>query len=133
MGNTWCRIGFALLALVPLHAYSADTVVDGSCEFRTSEIYPIRSIAGLPKAGSRVKVEILFDHTDQTAKRKSQVMLTADGAVCRSPNPALKPEDRGWIEIGVGKKLTDLRMVKQLHGFDGFRVTVVPSAEHAAQ
>lgn len=118
---------------MPLHAVWAAEENNESCVFRTSEIYPIRSIAGMPRAGSRVKVEILFERKNQLSKRKSQVILTTDGAVCRSPNPALKPEERGWIEIGLGGKPADLRLVKQLVGFDGFSVTVVPPTDRVVQ
>lgn len=116
----------ALIAVAPLCNACAQDNPEEECASRTNEIFPIRSIDGVPSAGSRVKVEILFGSKNESSNRRSQVILAQDAAVCRSPNPALRPEDRGWIELSLGSKMTDLRLVKKIVGFDGFSVTVLP-------
>jgi hypothetical protein len=108
----------------------ADDALPEDCAYRTSEIYPIRSVAGVPSEGARVKVEIVFEKKEESRGRKSNVTLTSDAAVCRSPNPMLKPEERGWLELGLSPRLSDLKHVKKLVGFDGFRVTVLPTSKN---
>ena len=132
MEKRWClKLVCAVLSFAPLGVAASDEELEG-CSYRTSEIYPIRSIAGVPSEGARVKVEILFEKKDQSRGRRSYVLLTNEAAVCRSPNPMLKPEDRGWLELGLGPKLQDLKHVKKLVGFNGFSVTVLPPTESRA-
>lgn len=129
----WLTFVFAAFAAIPVCSTWAESFDEDTCDLRSSEIYPIRAVSGTPSPGARVRVEILFERKDPSRARRSLVLLTSDATVCRSPHPLLKPEERGWLELGVSPKLQDLKHVKQLVGFNGFSVTVLPAAENRGE